>query len=71
MKGKVKAYETKKGYGFIKANTEEYFVHYSDIISEEKFKKLNKGDIVEFEVLESFKGPRAGKVKKIFDKKDL
>lgn len=53
MKGKVLWFDTKKGYGFIADinNPEEsYFVHYTQIITDDNFKKLSEGDIVSFEL---------------------
>ena len=45
--GIVKWFDDKKGYGFITGDDtgKEYFVHYSGIISEAKFKKLKDGDV--------------------------
>lgn len=52
MQGKVKFFDKKKGWGFIKAdNNEEYFVHYSQI-QMDGFKTLFMGDIVSFEISE-------------------
>lgn len=48
QKGIVKWFHNIKGYGFINAdNDEEVFVHYSEINSE-GFKKLKRGEKVEF-----------------------
>lgn len=51
MVGRVQYFDSKKGWGFI--NSEEdgqgYFVHYKDIIME-KYRHLNEGNRVEFEV---------------------
>ena len=47
--GVVKWFDTKKGYGFITSNTVDYFVHFSEIVSNRDFKNLNDGDEVEFD----------------------
>lgn len=64
--GIVKWFDYKKGYGFISLDEQEedVFVHYSNI-NMDGFKKLDQGDIVEFEVEDSDdgKGPEAVGVK--------
>lgn len=65
MKGFVKNFNAERGYGFICGQDgEDVFVHFS-AIEEEGFKKLEKGQEVEFEVVEGDKGPQAAKVKKL------
>jgi len=49
MKGKVKWFDTQKGYGFIIASDVEYFVHHTGILQSGP-KHLNPGDIVDFEI---------------------
>jgi len=49
MLGKVKWFDTHKGYGFIVTTDEEYFVHHTGILQSGP-KNLNPGDIVDFEV---------------------
>ena len=65
MKGVVKWFNDKKGYGFI-ADEEgnELFVHYQDIQGE-GFKSLQENDNVEFDVGEGEKGPKAMNVRKV------
>lgn len=65
VRGYVKWFDNKKGYGFISvANQDDVFVHFSNI-DMEGFRKLDMGDEVEFELKDSNegKGPEALKVK--------
>jgi len=65
MKGTVKWFDAKKGYGFItKEDGEDIFVHYS-AIQAEGYKTLKEGVKVEFEVQNGQKGPQAANVKVI------
>lgn len=61
MEGVVKWFSVKRGFGFIKSQERDYFVHISNI--EEK-SKLEEGDKVSFEAQESPKGTKAVKVRK-------
>ena len=62
--GKVKWFNESKGYGFIEQEgAEDVFVHYS-AIQGEGFKTLNKGDEVEFEVVQGPKGLQAANLTK-------
>ena len=59
MTGKVKWFDSKKGYGFITAeNGKEIFVHFSGI-AKEGFKSLNEGQTVSFEIGEGAKCEQA------------
>uniref|UniRef100_A0A7C4RYM3 Cold-shock protein n=1 Tax=Fervidobacterium pennivorans TaxID=93466 RepID=A0A7C4RYM3_FERPE len=63
MKGTVKWFDAKKGYGFItKEDGEDIFVHFS-AIQVEGFKTLKEGDKVEFDVQNGAKGPQAANVR--------
>ncbi len=63
--GKVKKFNAKKGYGFIKQdNGGTLFVHQS-AIDTPVYEILNKGDRVSFEVVQSNRGTRANKVRKL------
>lgn len=61
--GVVKFFDNKKGFGFIKWAGEDLFVHYSDIISDQEFKRLETGDNVSFEKIDAPRGPQAKNVK--------
>ena len=62
MTGKVKWFDSKKGYGFITGeNGKEIFVHFSGIVTD-GFKSLNEGQAVEFEVGSGAKAEQAVKV---------
>jgi CspA family cold shock protein len=60
-RGVVKWFSNAKGYGFIKmGNGQDAFAHYSDIVaSQGEYKTLEEGMEVEFDILESDKGPKA------------
>lgn len=59
MIGKVKWFDSKKGYGFILTDEgREIFVHYSGIVAE-GFKALTEGQAVEFEIGSNEKGEQA------------
>ncbi|MDE6624338.1 MAG: cold-shock protein [Alistipes sp.] len=59
MTGKVKWFDSKKGYGFITEESgKEIFVHFSGIAAE-GFKSLNEGQAVEFEIGAGAKGEQA------------
>ena len=63
--GTVKWFNDSKGYGFIAKDdgSGDVFVHFSSI-SGEGFKSLAEGDAVDFEVVDSDKGPKAANVTK-------
>jgi cold shock protein len=63
MKGKVKWFDSAKGYGFIHTDEgTDVFVHYSGI-AQEGFKALEQGQEVEFEVTDGQRGQQAENVK--------
>ncbi|MFH1258632.1 MAG: cold-shock protein [Elusimicrobiota bacterium] len=66
MRGKVKWFNEQKGYGFLSRDdgAGDVFVHFSSI-QNQGFKTLAEGDVVEFEVEESDKGPKAANVVKV------
>ena len=62
MTGKVKWFNSKKGYGFItNENGEDVFVHYSGI-KMEGFKTLENGANVTYELVETERGIAATNV---------
>lgn len=64
--GKVKWFDSKKGYGFIEqeGGAGDIFVHYSSI-SGEGFKNLEEGQKVQFDIGEGKKGKQALNVSKV------
>jgi len=59
VKGTVKWFNEKKGYGFLSSEDgDDVFVHYTSI-QNEGFKTLKEGQSVEFEVKDGPKGPQA------------
>jgi CspA family cold shock protein len=64
IKGTVKWFDVKKGFGFIQQEDgNDVFVHYSNITGN-GFKVLEDGESVEFEVIEGDKGLQAQNVVK-------
>ena len=66
LQGKVKWFNNQKGYGFITRDdgSGDVFVHYSSVQGD-GFKSLAEGDAVQFEVVDSDKGPKAANVTKV------
>jgi len=63
VKGTVKWFNEKKGYGFLSRDDgDDVFVHYS-AIEKKGFKTLREGQSVEFEIQDGPKGPQAVNVK--------
>ena len=62
MRGKVKWFNDKKGYGFVEGEGgKDVFVHFS-VIQGEGFKTLAEGQEVEYEVVQGEKGLSAKSV---------
>ncbi len=64
-RGKVKWFNSAKGYGFIQwEDGKDVFVHFS-AIQGDGYRSLEEGQEVEFEIADSPKGPQAEKVVKV------
>ena len=65
-RGKVKWFNDAKGFGFISNDdgSGDVFAHFSAIVAE-GFKSLAEGDVVEFDVETSEKGPKAANIRKV------
>lgn len=65
QRGKIKFFNNSKGWGFIETEDgKDIFVHYSSIKAE-GYKALDKGEEVEFEIVDGPKGPHADNVSKV------
>ena len=63
VKGTVKWFNPEKGFGFIEPESgEDVFVHFSSIVTD-GFKTLEKGQKVEFEIIQGERGLQANNVK--------
>jgi CspA family cold shock protein len=62
--GTIKKVVADRGFGFINAaDAKEYFFHRNSLDSTLDFDRLVGGEAVEFEIEQSDKGPRAGRVR--------
>jgi CspA family cold shock protein len=65
-KGKVKWFNSQKGYGFIQTEDgNDIFVHYSEIQGNGEYRSLNEDQEVEFQVKKGPKGDQATNVVKL------
>ena len=48
--GTVKKIVSERGFGFIKDQENDYFFHFSNMVDPDKFKQLEIGDKVEFDI---------------------
>ncbi len=63
MKGKIKWYNPRKGYGFIVSEDgKDIFIHHADVPTDVN---LNDDDPVEYEIEKSEKGSKAKNLKKL------
>jgi CspA family cold shock protein len=64
MRGQVKWFDPKKGYGFIEGPSgQDVFVHYSQIQGD-GFRSLKDGETVDYELVEGDKGWQARTVQR-------
>ena len=65
FKGKVKWFDTSKGFGFIQTIEEndvrDIFVHFSGILGD-GYRSLKEGQEVSFKIVDGDKGPQATEV---------
>lgn len=61
LRGKVKWFNEKKGFGFLECDGKDYFIHFSAILGS-GFKTLAEGAIVLFKPTDGKKGPQAEEV---------
>jgi CspA family cold shock protein len=65
MQGKVKWFNSEKGYGFIeREGGDDVFVHFS-AIQMDGYKALSEGQMVEFDIVKGDRGMQAANVTKI------
>lgn len=64
VKGVVRWFDGSKGYGYIQAQGQDVFVHYT-AISSGGLQNLREGEQVEFTLEESFRGPQAAHVTRL------
>lgn len=64
MQGKVKWFNSDKGFGFIeREGGDDVFVHFS-AIQMDGYKTLEEGQTVEFDIVKGDRGPQAANVTK-------
>ena len=54
-RGRVRWFSEERGYGFIEYGEEDFFVHYTEVVSE-GLRTLEEGSEVEFEIVEGRRG---------------
>jgi len=68
----VKWFDAKKGYGFLEHpdGGADIFIHYSNILSDDRYKTLRTGQEVRFEMHNGPKGVHAHNVEPLHDEED-
>ncbi|MEM6647774.1 MAG: cold shock domain-containing protein [Bacteroidota bacterium] len=68
----VKWFDAKKGYGFLEHpdGGADIFIHYSNILSDDRYKTLRTGQEVRFEMNDGPKGVHAHNVEALHDEED-
>lgn len=63
--GTVRWFDAERGFGFLATGdeTEDLFVHASEIVADDGTKQLREGQVVEFELGEGDRGPQARRVR--------
>ncbi|MBC7288698.1 MAG: cold shock domain-containing protein [Armatimonadetes bacterium] len=65
LRGRVKWFDPDKGYGFIEVpGQRDVFVHWS-AIQQQGYKTLDDGEEVEFDLVQSDRGPQAANVTRL------
>ena len=64
VKGVVRWFDGSKGYGYIQAQGQDVFVHYT-AIANTGVQNLREGEQVEFTLQDSFRGPQAAQVTRL------
>ncbi|MFD5262921.1 cold shock protein CspC [Bacillus wiedmannii] len=65
MQGRVKWFNSEKGFGFIeREDGDDVFVHFS-AIQQDGYKSLEEGQQVEFDIVDGARGPQAANVVKL------
>ncbi len=60
--GSVKWFNTARGFGFLgRPDGPDVFIHYQSIVTD-GYKTLRDGDVVEFDIIETDRGPKAANV---------
>ena len=60
--GKIKRLVADRGFGFVEGERDDIFFHHSDVTAV-RFEELHEGQMLEYEVGQGPKGPRATNVR--------